>query len=46
GISEKTNGLLRQSLLKGTDLSAFSRDEPDALAWQLDTRPRKSPWSQ
>jgi hypothetical protein len=33
---------LRQSLPKRSDLSGFSRDELDALAWQLDTRLRKS----
>ena len=42
GIMENTNGLLRQYLPKGMDLSRFSQREFDHIAWSLNTRPRKT----
>lgn len=40
GICENTNGLLRQYLPKGSDLSIYSQRELDAIAWEMNTRPR------
>ena len=41
GSNENMNGLMRQYLLKGTDLSIYTEEQVDAIADEINNRPRK-----
>ena len=42
GSNENTNGLLRQYFPKGADLDPYTQEQLDAVALQLNQRPRKT----
>jgi transposase, IS30 family len=41
GVNENTNGLLRQDFPKGTSMAGFTETDLDAVAAELNDRPRK-----
>ena len=41
GSNENTNGLFRQYLPKGADVSSYSQEQLDAIADEINNRPRK-----
>jgi IS30 family transposase len=43
GSNENTNGLLRQTMFKGVALSYLTQYDVDAIAYQINTLPRKVP---